>query len=354
MRLIPLIKLAGCILRSNLQELPLPYRLTYAVTSRCQARCSMCNIWQKPVEEELTIAEIDLLFSKANYFSWINLTGGELFQRSDIGDIFHCIINRSNNLYLLNFPTNGFQTDTICATVDRILKETKLPRLIVSVSLDGTPIIHNRIRGMSGMWEQAIKTFGYLRTQRSRRFSVYFGHTVQAANLGHFDETLRASNQALGNVTVNDFHFNLAHVSGHYYNNEDTDPLPDPGRAVAEIEQIRRQQSHRILDPVAFIERRYQCHVRDYLSNGRGPFLCQAAGASCFIDPTGIVYPCSVFDRPLGSLRDYGMDFQRLWHSPTRTDTRELVMNSQCPGCWTPCEAYQTLLANLLQRRRRP
>lgn len=346
--------LAARILHSNIRELSFPYRLTYAVTSRCQARCAMCNIWQQPSDNELSLSEIDALFRTADRFSWINLTGGELFQRPDIEDILLAIIRRSRDLYLLNFPTNGFQTEEIVAAVDTILKRTSLPRLIVSVSLDGPPELHNNIRGISECWDHAIQTFSQLRERRSRRFSVYFGHTMQAANLGKFDETLHASNQALENVAVDDFHFNLAHTSSHYYGNAGDTALPDPKRAVAEIERIRKQQSPKVLDPVAFIEQRYQRHVRDYLSNGRGPFVCQAAGASCFIDPTGLVYPCSVFDAPLGALRDNNMDFQGLWRSTTRTLTRELIRNSQCPGCWTPCEAYQTLLANLLQRKRRP
>lgn len=349
MSLAPLMTLVGRISRSNLQELPLPYRLTFAVTNRCQGRCVMCNIWRKPPQDELTLGEIDALFSKADHFSWINLTGGELFQRPDVRDILLAIVNNSRRLYLLNFPTNGYQTADIVAAVETILHNTRLPRLIVSVSLDGPRDLHDRIRGFDGCWENAVKTFSALRDRRSRRFSVYLGHTVQAANLGRFDDTLRAVDHALGNVSVNDFHLNLAHASALYYDNKDTDALPDPERAAAEIERIRKQQTHNFLDPVAFIEHRYQRHVRDYLSSGRGPYVCQAGGASCFIDTTGVVYPCTVFDAPIGALRDFGMDLRRLWGSVTRTDTREFIMSGQCPGCWTPCEAYQTLLANLLR-----
>ncbi|TAN38703.1 MAG: radical SAM protein [Nitrospirae bacterium] len=346
---MPLVKLTSRIMQSNLQELSLPYRLTYAVTSRCQARCSMCNIWRKPHGNELSPAEIDTLFGRADRFSWINLTGGELFQRRDINDIFLIIIRRSRNLHLLNFPTNGFQTKEIVTAVDTILEQTDLPRLIVSVSMDGPPEVHDGIRGIPGCWDHAVQTFRQLKDRSSGRFSVYFGHTMQSANVGKFNATLDACRKSLATITVDDFHINLAHSSTHYYNNEDTGALPDPELAVAEIGRIRKLQSPKLFDPVAFIEQRYQRHIRDYLSSGRGPFVCQAAGASCFIDPTGTVYPCSVFNSPLGALRDFDMDFQRLWHSATRTDTRELIRNSQCPGCWTPCEAYQTLLANLIK-----
>lgn len=348
----PLLKLGSRIVQSNLYELPLPYRLTYSVTNRCQAQCAMCNIWRKPPENELSLAEIDLLFSMANDFSWINLTGGELFQRPDIIDIFLTIIKRSPDLYLLNFPTNGIQTSEIVSTIDTILSHTTLPRLIVSVSLDGPPELHDAIRGVSDCWRNAINTFYKLRERRSNRFSVYFGHTIQSANLGSFDETLSACHDVLGDVTANDFHINLAHSSGHYYDNAGTGALPDAERSIREIERISKQRTQKLFDPIAFVERRYQKQTQYYLKYGRVPFACQAAAASCFIDPSGTVFPCSVFNAPLGSLREYDMNLYRLWHSAPRASTRKSIINNDCPGCWTPCEAYQTILANLLRIRK--
>lgn len=352
MRILALTRLAGRIVQSNLRELSLPYRLTYAVTNRCQARCAMCNIWKKPTANELSLAEIDLLFSKASHFSWINLTGGELFQRPDITDIFLTIIQRSPDLYLLNFPTNGLQTDEIISAVDAVLNQTPLPRLIVSVSMDGPPELHDTIRGVTDCWNNAIETFRQLRQRRSGRFSVYLGYTMQAANPGKFDATLQSCRSRLSDVTVDDFHLNLAHASGHYYDNADTDALPDTEPAIQEIERVSSQKTAKRFDPVVFIERHYQKYVRHYLKHGRAPFVCEAAAASCFIDPTGIVYPCSVFDAPLGSLREHDLDLSRLWLSIVRRKMRESIKIHGCPGCWTPCEAYQTILANLFNKNR--
>src|SRR6185369_11806578 len=103
-------KLAYHVVRSNLVELPYPYRLSFSVTNRCQAQCIMCNIWQKPVEQELSLEEIEQIFSRYRRFSWVHLTGGELFMRDDFTDIVRVIDRNSPNLYLLNFPTNGYLT----------------------------------------------------------------------------------------------------------------------------------------------------------------------------------------------------------------------------------------------------
>jgi MoaA/NifB/PqqE/SkfB family radical SAM enzyme len=314
----------------------------------------MCNIWQKASDNELSLDEIDLLFTKANRFSWINLTGGELFQRADITDIFQSVIRRNRNLYLLNFPTNGLQTDTIVAAVNMILKTTSLPRLIVSVSIDGPPLLHDKIRGITGCWEQAMNTFRQLQMLRTSRFSVYLGHTIQVANLGQFDETIAACSAELPGLSIDNFHVNLAHFSGHYYDNADRDALPDAMKVASQLDVIASRRSLKLFDPISFIERRYQKHARSYLQTGKCPLVCQAAAASCFINPDGIVYPCSVYNAPIGSLRDHGMDLYRLWLSAERKHIRGRIRKGACPGCWTPCEAYQTLLANLLPTRIRP
>lgn len=354
MKCLSLAKFIGRIAISNMRELPLPYRLTFAVTNRCQAHCTMCGIWQKPVQDELSLAEITRLFNQANRFSWINLTGGELFQRPDISDIIQTVITESRDLHLLNFPTNGVQTELIIKTVDQIISDTSLPRLIVSVSIDGPPNLHDRIRGLSGCWEQAITTFRHLRERQSPRFSVYLGHTIQPVNLGQFDATLTACAARLPWLTINDFHFNVSHISSHYYNNiGDQQPQLDSNQAANFLDKVAVSRKNRLFDPVHHIEQQFLLHARRFLTTGRVPLTCQAASASCFINSTGSIYPCTAFDAPIGNLRDQDMDLYRLWRSNKRLEIRQEVCREACPGCWTPCEAYQTLLANLLAYGRR-
>jgi len=347
MSMLPLARLAYRVVRSNITDSALPYRMTFALTNRCQAHCAMCDIWKKPAGDELSLEEITTVFRKAGRFSWINLTGGEIFLRPDIQSIMHAVIRENPDLYLMNFPTNGLLTEEIVATVDSILANTRLPRLIVTISLDGPRDLHDRIRGVPGIFDNAVATFRALRERRSSRFSVYFGFTLQEANISSFDNTLRAVQEGIGGCAVEDFHVNMAHVSGHYYGNIRFDGIPTPVVAAEILQRISRSRKTRLLDPVAMLERRYQTVARTYISTGRVPLVCQAASASCFIDPEGIVYPCIGMDSPIGSLRDNKYDLYSIWRSSDRLRIRDAARAGACPGCWTPCEAYQTLLANL-------
>jgi MoaA/NifB/PqqE/SkfB family radical SAM enzyme len=309
----------------------------------------MCNIWQKPFESELTLEEVEQIFARYNRFSWVNLTGGEPFMRDDFTELVRVIAKRSPNLFLLNFPTNGYLTDSVVAAVREILDRMSIPRLMVTVSIDGPPELHDTIRNLPGSWKRAMATFRQLRAFRSRKFSVHLGYTLQEANLDAFDDTMSAAGRELGCLTADEIHVNIAHISGHYYNNDAFKGVPAADKSEKVLGRISGLRRRKLLDPVALLEKRYQHMAITYKRTGAVPLTCQAAAASCFLDPEGNVYPCSTYAAPIGSLREYGYDLGAIWRSSDRSALRTLIGNGACPGCWTPCEAYQTLLANMFR-----
>ncbi len=68
-----------------MKKISLPTDASIIVTYRCQMRCKMCNIWQFPTDESKEISPKDI--EKISNLKFINITGGEPFQRKDIEDI---------------------------------------------------------------------------------------------------------------------------------------------------------------------------------------------------------------------------------------------------------------------------
>jgi MoaA/NifB/PqqE/SkfB family radical SAM enzyme len=89
--------------------------------------------------------------------------------------------------------------------------------------------------------------------------------------------------------------------------------------------------------------------VRQYLETGETPMRCHALRSSCFIDSWGNVFPCTIYDKKVGSLRESGYDLAKIWNSPEAAALQQEIWESQCPNCWTPCEAYQSILGNVLR-----
>jgi hypothetical protein len=65
------------------------------------------------------------------------------------------------------------------------------------------------------------------------------------------------------------------------------------------------------------------------------------------VDAYWNLYPCSIWSEKVGNLRDNGFDLRALWNDPRRVELREAVVDEHCSHCWTPCEAYPTILGHL-------
>ncbi|MCE9635950.1 MAG: radical SAM protein, partial [Planctomycetes bacterium] len=76
-----LAKLGARIIRSNVGRNALPFKLTLIVTWTCDTRCRMCNIWKRDKKGVMTVEEVARFFERNPRFSWINLSGGEIWTR---------------------------------------------------------------------------------------------------------------------------------------------------------------------------------------------------------------------------------------------------------------------------------
>lgn len=341
--------LAAGLLEATAWRPDAPVKINLALTYWCQYRCRTCNIWQRKPTDELTTDEL-LAFVQANpTVSWADLTGGEIFLRSDIETILDAIVTGWRRLAILHFPTNGFLTDRIVSAVAGIAGRGPA-HLIVTVSLDGDEALNDAVRGVKGGFRRQIETFKGLR--RLPGVKAILGMTLSSLNVGHLADTFAACVRECPDLTMDDLHLNVAQVSSHYYGNQDgSDIRPSAGDTRRELVLYRRLKGrgHSLRQ---WLERRYLDHLDTFLTSGRSPMPCHALRASCFIDPWGTVYPCITYTRPLGTLRNTSMRLADLWHAPQTVALQREIWQGSCPQCWTACEAYQSILGNVLALRR--
>jgi radical SAM protein with 4Fe4S-binding SPASM domain len=324
-----------------------PYEINFAITYRCNSKCKICNIWRRRQLNELKLNEIKELTEKIGFIHWVRLTGGETFLRQDYVEIVK-LFDKNLDLYLLTTPTNGLNSDLILKKVREVLKFFK-KRYVITVSLDGPKKIHNKIRGSKIAWDSAIKTFLELKEleKNYKNFKVLFGYTISPYNLGAFEKTLEEVKKIMPKITANDFHINLFQASDIYYCVKDIKKKDYSKKARKEIDVILslREKKFGIID---MIERKYLELGKKYLKSGKTPLSCNIFNLSCFIDPAGNVYPCTVFNRKLGNLRDFNYDLKKILTSEKAKKVREEIVQNKCPQCWTPCEAHQMILSNCL------
>jgi MoaA/NifB/PqqE/SkfB family radical SAM enzyme len=337
--------LASAILGANLRSPEFPYKVTFVATYHCNFRCEMCNIWQKKSVDEMTPQEVALFFEKWPQFRWVHLTGGELFMRRDLDELVGAIQKSCRSLYLLNFPTTGWFGDKTLSLVDRTLARG-VGRLMVTISLDGPKPLHEEMRGLPGSWDRAIETFRRLRGIKRSNFQTVIGMTLMAKNATAVDDTLAAIRTVIPDFKRSELHLNVGHESGHYFANVGYPVEQHHADILRAIEDHRRQNGSG-LHPVKFLEDRYQALVGTYYDTRRSPLPCTALSSSCFIDAYWNLFACSIWDEKVGNLRENSFDLKALWESSRRRELRDDVVGERCSHCWTPCEAYPTILGNL-------
>jgi radical SAM protein with 4Fe4S-binding SPASM domain len=143
------------------------------------------------------------------------------------------------------------------------------------------------------------------------------------------------------------FDCQFGHISECYYANvEDAGRFKWDATALEEVEQsIRviaddyRKREKNLSDKMAvyFLDR--------MISNQRQQkreLICYSGSTSCFIDPYGDVFPCTMLPQAWGNAKS---GFDTVWSSAAAQQSRAFIRAKRCT-CWTPCETYNSLMNN--------
>lgn len=330
---------AGAILRAHAGS-HRPFKATVVLTERCDCRCEICRIWEKPKGREPTPSEVATFLRDAGGIRWLNLTGGEIFLREDVAEICARALEAEPRLVVLDFPTTGQRTDRIVETV-RLVARLGVPRFFVTVSVEGPPALHDELRGRPGAFDRMIETYRALGGIRGAR--AFFGLTLSDRNADAVDATFRALAARVPGFSERDVHVNVATTSGHYYDNL-ARGVRRPARPRPAIRRVLARRRARPT-PTDWLESTYLALVTRHAATGRSPLPCRSLSSSVFVAPDGTVHPCTVYGRPLGNA--WATPLPALLSTPEAASARQAIADDLCPGCWSPCEAYQTILSNI-------
>ena len=312
----------------------------FAVTYKCNSKCLNCNIWQKPINRnELTLKEIKLfLQNNSNLLKKvksIQLTGGEPFLRDDLPSIIKTI-NYSNPKCSIWIPTNALIPNRISYMVKQIIQwEITLG---ISVSVDGIGKTNDIQRGITGSYKKALKTIKNLSDIRKRyqNLKLSIGFTLSPNN---FNEVTKV--QELANEHDFDFSLRPVNISQIYYENE--------GRIFYdhEVKKILKNVSNSTIKRKGWLRSlTFLAYVRGiprFLKDPKDrPINCSAGTRSFFLDPYGNIYPCIVFNRKMGNIRE--KNFTEIWYSQEAEEIRREIYEKKCPGCWLECETFRDII----------
>jgi len=307
-------------------------RVTIPVTYNCNQKCKTCGIWSINREspelrkEELTLEEFKM-FCQTNNLLWIAFTGGEPFLRRDMSEIMSTALSHAR---FVSITTNG-------SLPDKVIKDTKEAlggsggSITMSVSFNGPEAVHNEISGVKNSYKKAYETFSRLREITNSRLRIGISYTTSGFNSGQLFRFIEEFGEPLDLTTIS---YVIAQDSPSYFR-EDRAIVPPLTDEITEL--VKAVLPHyKVGNLFDFIGRRYL----EGLLNGRKQ-KCVAGQYNLMLDPYWNVYPCMFFcpTNPIGNLRELDFDLSRIDYEKCK----ELVRGCKV-SCWTPCEAYPTML----------
>jgi len=332
-----------------------PYKLNFSITSGCNSLCLTCNTGRNfrsnplIVNQDLSLGEIEKIFHNLpKSISWLSLSGGEPFLRSDLEEIIKIAAKKIRNLCLISIPSNGLLTISTIKKVKKILKQNQDIDFFINFSIDGPEKIHNKIRGVTG-FTKVWKTYSEIHKLKSifKNLDVGIETTISKYNVDYLKKFFESKKFSEHKITITIAHQGYLYKNKNIYDNFQLCNSQSELNKVSEILKII-YKNLRIINPADLIEFFYLKKIISFLRNGVTPLPCDALTSSIAIDPQGNVIPCFMWNKKISNLRNNNYDLEKILELSLLKNLRTKIQKSKCPNCWTPCEAYQSIIKQII------
>jgi Fe-coproporphyrin III synthase len=322
-----------------------PAEALFFLTYRCSSRCQMCAMWKRKYDyEEMDLSgwkkAVDMLAEQD--IGTIYLFGGDVLLRKKVLVPLATYIAEKG--IDCDITTNGY-----------LLKEDIAKKLIetgaknIGVSIDAVGDLHNRIRGVNGMFERASHGVRHLVDARgcANKPSISIYCTVSKLNIDAFDKVLP---HAL-DLGVDEMHFepygeftpeyacnskvNGIAANPYFMKQDNKSLLLDKDQAsflkgrIVTLKEEARGKIHLDTDNIERV------NVRELSTGIYNSKRCYLSRYHIVIDPSGNVLPCLCFqDYHLGNVQENHL--RDIWGNHKHTDflsslaRQELKICEQC------------------------
>jgi len=294
----------------------IPPDLIFFITSRCNCQCYYCLFHEQVHDvhrkkQELNLEEIEKVACNYGRLTKLSLSGGEPFIREDIDEIIR-VFDRYTKPAIIDIPTNGFFVERIREKVEKMLKYTSenKPVLEIQLSIDGPRQIHEKVRGVPGIFNKVLQTYWVLDALRQKnprlRIKMNLTYVVenedtvihltdafdQKYNFDRFQITfphgMRADSLAIPQISYKKYLLQSRQILRH-------SRLGNPH----DLHSLVFRAIKMIKDDV----------LLDVIEKGALGRYCKAGIRNAVIDDQGRVYACEPFWESIGSLRETNYQF---------------------------------------------
>lgn len=258
------------------------------VTTRCNFRCNHCFVDFTRPPDELNLDQIARIAETFPDLLWLDIGGGEPFLRDDLDQILALFKAQEYSI-----PTNGWMTDRILESLERISRSIDLCKLILTISLDGLGATHDAVRNKPGSFERVQQTYRAV-TQRFPDLRVKFNTVVSNHNMHEVLPLLRMVKDEL-NPSFHSILFLRGTPQNPEYHLPDTSEIR---RLEDEIVTVQNEYHYGRTGILARVQRNYQALKRELdnaiVERKEQVIPCLAGRAHAVIYPDGGMAPCEL------------------------------------------------------------
>lgn len=320
-----------------------PALLNILVTSVCDMRCTHCFFTEElddaPRKKfQMTTREIERISETlGGNLGVLVLAGGEPFTRKDLPEIARAFY-KNNRLESVYITSNGQIQKRIFPDVARMLEENPKLNVTVALGIDGLKEQHDKIRQKPGSWDIVIDTARKLMAMKKEypRLDVQTCTCFMNSNQGAIFEWYEFLKNELKPDKVN---FNYIRPPAADSKELEIDSARYAALAAKIDEDSRRGaiKNHYAGD-IGFFKAALDIYMHGLIARTQetqtAQLTCYAGTAGGVIYDEGTVSSCENL-APVGNLRDYDWDFQKLWFSSAMDARRKQAAD----GCFCTHES---------------
>lgn len=312
-----------------------PSNVLFIVGKKCNSRCIMCDIW-KTKEKEENYGQIKKIIDGIHSLGVKNITftGGEPFLRKDIFKIISYASKKGLNTTIV---TNGTLLNK--NLIKQILK-SGLNNIYFSI--DGTKIIHNRIRGKEGMFEKAISNMKNLLEVKNKKLMVSVISVLMNQNLEDIlDLIALVKKMHVDSFVIQPIHPQESESAFSITSEKSNILVPKSkykkiDRIIDKLMELKKENPNFVENSITYLEL-----ARKFLKNENLNFKCFVGFSFCGIDAKGNIYPC-LYQKPFGNVFDSSL--KEIWESDLYNKTRYRM--KLCSKCLLLCH-HRLLLSGI-------
>lgn len=327
--------------RRNFFYYDTPMTISFLVTNRCNLRCQHCfnnKTVNKELreEKELTLDDYEKLSKSLKFVASGLFCGGEPFIRTDLHKIVNIFKNNCNMQYS-STTTNGILQDSILDQTEKIVSQDKRKRFVLNFSIDGYEREHDITRG-EGVYKKCIETILEVNKLKKKYKNLQTGivTTMTTINEEIVADFFEYISEEVKPDVISLLKVRQSPRGGEYLKDINLDNYKKAKDKL--IQLFVEGKNGNPNSPVGYYPLAFYDIIEKSIKHNLREFYCYAGIHGAYIDYNGFVNACEILgdrecsDNPvgMGNLRDYGMDFGKLWNSEEAQKARNYVNRHKC------------------------